>query len=191
MATTALAERARAEVVPYVPPGGPQTVENLNGGFPGVSKFDIDLDGDGQYDFVLDGYLGFVFRTPSFSGENQVLLQPDSIVSYLAAIVAPGETIGPVFVDSYYWSQLGNFIGTRGFFGVRFDIPGGSPHFGYLDIAIDSTQELATLYGGGYESEPNAPITTPVPEPSGLALLALGAAGLAAWRNRKRSSCNG
>ncbi|REK15941.1 MAG: PEP-CTERM sorting domain-containing protein [Planctomycetota bacterium] len=67
--------------------------------------------------------------------------------------------------------------------GVVFEIPGGSPHFGFLDVAVAAG--AITVYGGGYESDPNTPIVAGVPEPGSLTLLAMGAAGLVAWRRRK------
>jgi len=181
VAATALADRAQAEPIPYTPPGGPQTFESTG---INVINFDIDLDGDGQFDFFLQAYLGF--RLISLQGTtNQVQLDPN--VSSMAWIVPAGETIGPEFTSSNTGGGLDQFIGTRGFVGVQFDIPGGSPHFGYLDIEIDNEEQFLTLYGGAYESQADTPITT-VPEPSSLGLLALGAAGLAAWRCRRKGS---
>jgi hypothetical protein len=101
----------------------------------------------------------------------------------LAAVVPSGSTIGP----DYSWLEettLDLFSGMRGYAGVEFDIPGGSPHFAYLDISIEPDDSSLTLYGGAYESLANTPIQTPIPEPGALVLLAGGAAGLAAWRRR-------
>jgi hypothetical protein len=105
-------------------------------------------------------------------------------VGGVAAIVAPGASVGPQTIGWENDGSLNNFVGTRGYAGVVFDIPGGSPHFGYLDIAVAADLSSATLYGGAYESLASTPIQVPVPEPSSLVLLAGGAASPAWWRRR-------
>lgn len=194
-ASSLLAERAAAEVVYVVPVGGPLTLENMHGGTSANSTYDIDFDGDGLYDFRLDSYLNFSLIG---STQSNVALQ-SSNSPHLAANVSAGETIGPTFDSQFYFTGLDNFIGTRGFVGVKFIVPGGAEdtadadapagaatpgtHFAYLDLAIDSENNFLTYYGGAYESLPDTPITTQqVPEPHSLALLAAGAAGLLAWR---------
>ena len=84
--------------------------------------------------------------------------------------------------------------GTTGTIGFKFNpastdgfTPGanGTPtNFGWFRLSVDTV-------GGGkivdwaYESTPGVGITTPVPEPSALGCLALGAMGLAAMRRRR------
>jgi hypothetical protein len=169
---------ADAAVVPFVPVGAPRQFD------PGVN-FHFKVDSDSETDFALFGsggryFLGDYFGAFGYLGSNRVLNDGS-----LAAIVAPGGTVGP---DASAWLTnipLDNFIGTRGYAGIVFDIPGGSPHFGYLDIAISADSRTLTLYGGAYESLANTPIQVPVPEPASLVFLAGGAAGLAAWRRRR------
>jgi hypothetical protein len=168
---------SEAAVVPYNPPGGPVTI-SVYGGFHG-----FDIDGDGTRDFTLYGdYFGhFEFRG-DYLDLNRILN-----TGSFAAVVPSGGTIGP---DSSGWLEdttLDLFTGIRGYAGVVFDIPGGSPHFAYLDFSVeesDTSYRTLTLYGGAYESLANTPIQVPVPEPSSLVLLASGAASLALWRRR-------
>jgi hypothetical protein len=180
-------EPSEAAVVPYNPPGGPATIYSYASSSAGPHIYRFDIDGDGSNDFVLanDFYFGDYEIAYAFPTELTSRIMNDGGV---AAIVAPGGTVGP---DSTGWpnrASLENFDGTRGYAGVVFDIPGGSPHFGYLDIAIAADRSSLTLYGGAYESLPSTPIMTPVPEPVSLVLLSSGAAGLAAWRRHQRDS---
>ena len=177
---TALADSAVAGAIRYSPPGGPLLFETH--GDHTLPEFPIDLDGDGVIDFELRSYLSF-----ALTGGPMNLPLHEVSTSLLAAVVPAGETIGPDPRFTHEYAHLGNFVGTRGFVGLRFDIPGGSPHYGFLDVAIDASGNQLTLFGGAYESLADTPIVAGVPEPGSLGLLALGAAGLAAWRLRRRN----
>jgi len=184
VAGAALVERAQAAPILYTPPGGPLVLQS--GGGMGTNEIFVDVNNDAFNDYRIFSYFGFdINRQPrqdSSAGYNFIL----EFLQYLAAVVPAGETIG---LASDLWSSvvgLDEFNGIRGYVGLQFDIPGGSPHFGYLDIEIDDQVQTLTVYGGAYESVANTPIQVPVPEPSSLGLLALGAAGLAAWRCRRR-----
>jgi len=81
------------------------------------------------------------------------------------------------------WVGAGNV-----FLGMMVDIPGGSPHFGWVQLSV-GTDLSVTLYDYAMESDPDTAIRAgqiePVPESGTLGLLALGAAGLAAWRRAR------
>ena len=81
--------------------------------------------------------------------------------------------------------------GERGFFGIF--MPEGTikkgGYFGYVEAQF-SPGNTVTIFRIGFEDELNTPITirnaTQVPEPGGIGLLALGAAGILAYRRRQR-----
>jgi hypothetical protein len=77
-------------------------------------------------------------------------------------------------------TAYGNWLPAgRGFLGLRFLI-GGSPHFGWADITVYPDLSL-TFHRFAYEDVADQPIYAS-PEPHPVALVALGAAGLAAFR---------
>lgn len=89
---------------------------------------------------------------------------------------------------------LGNFAGNRGFLGVSFLDAALAQHFGWIDISASSDLHQLTIHRWAYERDPDTPIETPqtpVPESGSLALLAMGAAGLAAWRRSKSTRQSG
>jgi len=76
----------------------------------------------------------------------------------------------------------GNYIGF-------FTDDGTDKHYGWLEVTWDRDTQIFHILSGAYESEANVGIPiTPVPEPSSLALLAAGAAGVAALRCRKKAA---
>ena len=82
-----------------------------------------------------------------------------------------------------------NFFEGNNLFGFRFEL-NGNLHYGWGEIEIFGRQ--ATITRWAYESTPDTDIhvgsTNSIPEPSGLGLLALGAAGIGLMRQRKRSN---
>jgi hypothetical protein len=79
------------------------------------------------------------------------------------------------------------------FAGVRFQI-GGADHFAWIRLHVGDTDGIPsslTAIDWAYESEAGQGIKAgEIPEPSTLALLATGAAGLLAWRRRRASQAS-
>ncbi len=158
---------------------------HLSGGTPYCVDFgttiSFDLNNDGQSDFGIENYLGTDIGVYGV-GSDYTVAQVSG--DYLATVFGVGELIdGQSGFGSSSYGGLDYFFDTRGFVGIEFDLPGGK-HYGYLDIGVDVATKKVTIYGGAYESQAGLGVTA-VPEPTGLGLLAIGAAGLAFW-HRKR-----
>jgi hypothetical protein len=112
--------------------------------------------------------------------------------------VNPNSTVGPLKNFSSF-GALANKTGlglTGGvwkpgdlaFLGLKFDVSGDT-HYGWAEVMLNNDYTV-TLYGVAYETVKDTAITAPatfVPEPNELALLAVGAAGLAIVRKRRKS----
>jgi hypothetical protein len=82
-------------------------------------------------------------------------------------------------------NPVGNFNNTSGFVGVRFLI-GSETHYGYVGYEGMQSQPTGRVFAIGWEDQPNTGVLAGgIPEPSSLALLAAGAAGLSAYRRHK------
>jgi hypothetical protein len=80
--------------------------------------------------------------------------------------------------------------GTRGFIGLELTI-GAQTFFGWADVSTNhftnANNNAFTLYGYAYQNSEGTAITAgAVPEPSAVALLIAGAAGVAVLRRRKK-----
>ncbi len=85
--------------------------------------------------------------------------------------------------NAYTYTRFGDWEpDLRGFMGFRFTRDGGANyHYGWLDVEADLFGLTLTVHGWGFEAEPNRPIgagDVPAPGVGGLALLAMGAAGI-------------
>jgi hypothetical protein len=107
-----------------------------------------------------------------------------------------GTVVGPGTIFTFSGSDTGTLtskstVDQSGLFGVEFDAGAGA-QYGWLDIqtATNIPRAIVTLNGWGYETDIGVSIeagetATSVNAPAGLALLAIGAMGLAASRRRK------
>ncbi|MGJ3242546.1 MAG: hypothetical protein ACFE0O_06280 [Opitutales bacterium] len=103
---------------------------------------------------------------------------------------ASGDLIGSA-AGGQGWS-----LGDTGFIGFKFTANSGSDtHYGWAEITIDGAFAGSgyIIHDAWYNSTPGAAITVgAIPEPetaaAGLGALALGAAGLRRWRQRKQAA---
>jgi hypothetical protein len=176
---------------------------------------DSDLNPDYSLDLAADVItegdttLGAFANVSFFSlGTNRVVLEP--VESNIAAltngtVVGPGSNFGQngLLLENKIFAgtpkQVGewpNDLSSAAFVGLEFDIS-GNIHYGWARVGAaaeyDTPQSQGVLYDYAYESEPNTAITitTPgggseVPEPASLTLFAMGAAGIAALKLRRK-----
>ncbi len=202
---------SEAEAVPYTPTAGVVAAQ----GIPGFSFVDAtnvtlgslrppategttnwDVDGSGTSDFTLRNKRA---STASLLGSQDVGSFRGSLKQLynLAAGVEVSQSLkwsyGNVPITTFGSVQQFNFLrDTPGQFGFRFTNENAT-YYGWGSLVIDGTPvgqgfQITEAY---YNSAAGAAINVgavpvAVPEPSGMALLGLGAAGIAAWRARRK-----
>ena len=114
----------------------------------------------------------------------------DGTFNLQTGYVAAGSTEGtPTPVETLLnpnWT-----VGEQGYFGFKFS-KGGNTHYGWGVMEIDQLNTTGLPASGQgfvitnayYETTPDTPVV--VPEPSSIALLGMGAAGVAAWKARRK-----
>lgn len=97
----------------------------------------------------------------------------------------------PHYQEEKSTSGYGSMYNSEGYFGFEFK-RGASTFFGWAELAAFTNENVAEidLISYAYDNTPGTPITTgaqasPTPEPSAIALFALGAAGICALRRRR------
>ncbi|MBS0632366.1 MAG: PEP-CTERM sorting domain-containing protein [Verrucomicrobia bacterium] len=109
------------------------------------------------------------------------------------AVIGSGTTFSTNYAElnSYGGTAAAGWINATGYLGIKFST-GGGVHYGWIKLQTNSDASQWTILSGAYNSVANQSIlagqaATPVPEPAtSAALLALGAAGLVAYRQRKK-----
>ncbi len=161
----------------------------------------FDLDGDGMADLVFGKIGGQLSAIPARN--NQVSATPGE--GSLATPIPRGATIsastswqgrridpllgdfGSLLTLDYTFPATGPFAGVDGYLGIRF-YSGSNLHYGWIRLDFDNgfpNVPQGFLTEWAYSSVPGQPITAgAVPEPSTVALIALGAVGL--WKFRRR-----
>lgn len=138
------------------------------------------------WDVNLWSSTGLGFFNPSAPAGGAYALAAPSVVANLL----PGATVdGTSTYGAGISSNVAqwNLNSSENYFGFRFIAePGGTLHYGWAQIALGSTVNAPgrAIVQYAYESDPNTPITIPIPEPASLGLLAMGAVGLLRRRNK-------
>jgi hypothetical protein len=154
-----------------------------------VTIGDGSPSGSAQYSLV---YLGAaLYGTAAVEG---AIVGPAGSTAPKASDLAVGDTVGPsdaflgladVAPDTgvlFSATQLGAVKGNSGtsYIGLRFTIDGGEDLYGYETLNGDILTSITYDDAGG-----SVTIGGAVPEPASLALLAVGAAGVAGLRRRR------
>ncbi|HEX4342669.1 MAG TPA: PEP-CTERM sorting domain-containing protein [Verrucomicrobiae bacterium] len=110
-------------------------------------------------------------------------------------LIGPGQTSYPtstgsdVLTGHFGVGAKGNWSnGQEAFIGLKFD-NSGAPNYGWADITVNGPASI-TLHSFAYDNTGSllaAGDPNPVPEPSQIALFAIGATGIAAYRRRKQA----
>ncbi|MFN7919531.1 MAG: PEP-CTERM sorting domain-containing protein [Bryobacteraceae bacterium] len=197
-ALLAMPNAASAAII-TVTPGSPIAIGVATG--EGSTQYDLDMDGDNTTDFTMRagstlgeglGYYNFV-DVLAGAGNSMVMTGKKSYF-------ARGYTTGTLPAQGAFFNSTGtllsgydggNGITTSGdwpnslrqsrFLAVQF-LHNGNLTGGWIEIAVHLGSADAQINSWAYD-DPNAA----TPEPSSMALFAAGAAGVAAFRRRKRA----
>jgi hypothetical protein len=175
----------------------------------------LDVDGDTTPDFVFVHESDIEGQTANVAGtnaNNQVAVKDESV-----SLEPKAERLGPgAYVptsDMYVGAKIADsnmpddWEGSSGFLGIQFETEAGI-HYGFIEMSVEqgtgviipssigplADQPLAIhLQSVTYDDTPGVGVTVPggpagaVPEPVGLGSLAMGAAGVAALRRRRKA----
>jgi hypothetical protein len=157
-----------------------------------------DVDGAGGDNFFLVNSVTLFGSLSAAANSNSLLVDPSIDLQNIATGGAVGALQATWRTGKLTLTYVagtgavpGNFsLGTSGQFGFRFT-EASNTYYGWGSLLIDGQAigqgfKITEAY---YQSTPGTAIdvgAVPVPEPTGIALLALGSAGVMAWRFRRR-----
>lgn len=178
----------------------------LNDG--GVLSAQLDVDGDDHPDFLfsawdvlVDAEDGIYSRGSLIEPYGSNAIVTSTKTTSFAAALNSGDFIGPTsdlgnnkhkflknFGNTFVDIEIGEWphdITQTRVVGLQFDI-GGSTHYGWAEVGVQLGSSDLVVGQVGYESIPDTPIgIAGVPEPSSMALMLAGAAGIAALKRRR------
>jgi len=193
VSSLALAEPARADIIvvttPISIPGsltinGKKVLSLIPNFAAGSSRFQSSLLARGA---CCASYRGSFVVSPLAKG---ALIGPGRAFTYYAELA-----VGIVAV-SFGHKTSGPWANKSGYLGFKF-VSNSKTDFGWAHLKVNVRQSVLPIMSGSisefaYDAVPGQTIragqTSAIPEPGTLSLLALGAAGLAVLRRRKRSA---
>lgn len=181
---------------------------SVDGGFAGTLWFDIVGGTTGDAPSSSYGSQGIFALRAGLTEDRGVIIGPNTgyssavggfvgtgsnnVTRLTGGVVSAGQNfVGYAASYSQYalvgagTNTWGFQDGDRGYVGIEFEI-GSSMHYGFAEITRELADDSYTLHSFGYNDAPGeAAVLASVPEPSSLAMLALGATGLMRRRRQK------
>lgn len=157
--------------------------------------FELDLNGDGSTDFLLNHYSGLEItpvNNAALANNGDVLFMDVPWASIPATTVDGSLSWGIDMERLVYFSHSDAYgehyhgswvVASKGVLGLSLEVD-GQTHYGWLRMS-SNYRESFIVHDFAYESTPNTAIVAgAIPEPSTLALLLAGAGGI--WTVREK-----
>jgi hypothetical protein len=154
-------------------------------GFFVLSLIDPDPDYPGQFDSVLVSGLDYNYIAGTTDGCNCYPIA--TRFTTIPGALASNPTLYKAKLLSRYtydgvpelYGNWENSLASRGLIGVNFLLGNSVPVQGFIDVSVEFGSASLTIHQWGWDTD------APVPEPSTMAMFALGAVGIAALRRRR------